>query len=169
MTIRGGGAPSVSMAVKPLCRMDPPLRNFAADAQGCIMVPIRRDRPHTSLWRDEWRPWQVPLRSSCPELQLSGDGSRRIWHCRSGLDTKCPIQVYAGAIKLAVDEPAARVPFAFGTSLVSTGQHSLPTHSACFLDKCSKSPPYTLHHDLGTGRRNPRRSTRTNTANRVAS
>ena len=56
MTIRGGGAPSVSMAFKPLCRMDPPLRNFAADAQGCIMVPIRRDRPHTSLWRDEWRP-----------------------------------------------------------------------------------------------------------------
>src|SRR5215213_1792807 len=56
MTIRGGGAPSESMAVKPRCRMDPPLRNFAADAQGCIMVPIRRDRPHTSLWRDEWRP-----------------------------------------------------------------------------------------------------------------
>ena len=50
------------------------------------------------------------------------------------------------------------------SSLVSSGQYSLPTHSACFLDKCSKSPPYTLHHDLGTGRRNPRRSTRTNTS-----
>ena len=55
------------------------------------------------------------------------------------------------------------------SSLVSSGQHSLLTHSACFLDKCSKSPPYTLYHDLGTGKRNPRRSTRTNTPNRVAS
>src|SRR5215210_9243994 len=56
MTIRGGGAPSGSMALRPLWRMDPPLRNFAADAHGCIMVPIRMDRPNTSLWRDDWRP-----------------------------------------------------------------------------------------------------------------
>ena len=40
-------------------------------------------------------PWQVPLRSSCPEPQLCGDRSRTTRHCRSGLDTKCPIQAYA--------------------------------------------------------------------------
>ncbi len=28
------------MASKPLCRMDPPPRSFAADAHDCIMAPI---------------------------------------------------------------------------------------------------------------------------------
>src|SRR4051794_1492803 len=51
---------------------------------------------------------------------------------------------------------------------VSSGQHFLLTRSACFLYKCSNSLPYTLYHDLGTGRRNSRRLTKTNRANRVA-
>src|SRR3954465_9737653 len=53
-------------------------------------------------------------------------------------------------------------------SQVSSGQHLLLTRSCSFLYKCSNSLPYTLHHDLGTGRRNLRRLTKTNRANRVA-
>ena len=34
-----------TMASKPLCRMDPPPRSFAADAYDCIMAPILADRP----------------------------------------------------------------------------------------------------------------------------
>ena len=40
MTIRGGGDPTKTMASKPLCRMDPPPRSFAADAHDCIMVRV---------------------------------------------------------------------------------------------------------------------------------
>ena len=43
MTIRGGGDSVVkTMAFKPLCRMDPPPRSFAADAHDCIMVRSSR-------------------------------------------------------------------------------------------------------------------------------
>ena len=55
-TIRGGGDPTPDMACKPPTRMGPPPRSFAADAHGCIVVRIQRDRPNTSLWRDDPRP-----------------------------------------------------------------------------------------------------------------
>src|SRR5271157_1644476 len=44
------------MALVPLCRLGPPSRSFAADAHGCIMVPIPMDRPNTRLRRDDPRP-----------------------------------------------------------------------------------------------------------------
>src|SRR5216684_6667690 len=40
MTVRGGGVPVCAMAVMPRKRMGPPLRSFAADAHGCIMVRV---------------------------------------------------------------------------------------------------------------------------------
>ena len=40
-----------TMASKPLCRLDPSPRSFAADAHDCIMVTILTDRPNTRLWR----------------------------------------------------------------------------------------------------------------------
>src|SRR5262249_44066580 len=49
------------MACKPLCRMEPPPRSFAADAHDCIMVPILTDRPNTRLWRDLRARWRAPL------------------------------------------------------------------------------------------------------------
>src|SRR3984893_8266127 len=42
MTIRGGGDPNPRMALRPPCRMGPPLRSSAADAYYCIMVQIPR-------------------------------------------------------------------------------------------------------------------------------
>jgi len=42
MTIRGGGDPNARMALRPTCRMGPPLRSSAADAYYCIMVQIPR-------------------------------------------------------------------------------------------------------------------------------
>src|SRR4051794_2061055 len=44
------------MALRPTCRMGPPLRSSAADAHYCIMVQIPWDRPNTSMWRDAQRP-----------------------------------------------------------------------------------------------------------------
>lgn len=38
MTIRGGGHPKHAMVLKPVSRMGPPPRSFAADAHDCIMV-----------------------------------------------------------------------------------------------------------------------------------
>src|SRR5882724_2340928 len=38
MTIRGGGHPMQAMVLKPVSRMGPPPRSFAADAHDCIMV-----------------------------------------------------------------------------------------------------------------------------------
>lgn len=49
MMVQGGGNPSASMALEPRCRMGPPLRSFAADAHGCIMVRVLNDPPNTSL------------------------------------------------------------------------------------------------------------------------
>jgi hypothetical protein len=40
MTVRGGGSRRSSMALMPKGRMGPPLRSFAADAHGCIMVRV---------------------------------------------------------------------------------------------------------------------------------
>jgi hypothetical protein len=40
MTVRGGGSRRISMALMPKGRMGPPLRSFAADAHGCIMVRV---------------------------------------------------------------------------------------------------------------------------------
>ena len=42
MTIRGGGHPKQAMVLKPVSRMGPPPRSFAADAHDCIMVRSRR-------------------------------------------------------------------------------------------------------------------------------
>jgi transposase len=61
MTNRGSGAPMSDMALAPRSRMDPPPRSSPADAHDCIMVPIRPDRPNTSLWRGRPRQWQAPL------------------------------------------------------------------------------------------------------------
>jgi len=38
---------------KPLCRLGPLPRSFAADAFDCIMVLILMDQPNTRLWRNE--------------------------------------------------------------------------------------------------------------------
>ena len=38
MAIRGGGHPKQAMVLKPVSRMGPPPRSFAADAHDCIMV-----------------------------------------------------------------------------------------------------------------------------------
>lgn len=40
MTVRGGGFPISPLAFMPIGRMGPPLRSFAADAHGCIMVRV---------------------------------------------------------------------------------------------------------------------------------
>src|SRR5262245_66004374 len=42
MTIRGGGHPKQAMVLKPVSRMGPPPRSFAADAHDCIMVRLLR-------------------------------------------------------------------------------------------------------------------------------
>ena len=52
MTDRGGGNPTLHMVYEPRFRMGPLPWSFAADAYDCIMVPIRVDRPNTSVWRD---------------------------------------------------------------------------------------------------------------------
>src|ERR1041385_2195542 len=66
MTIRGGGDPNARMALRPTCRMGPPLRSSAADAHYCIMVQILRDQPNTSMWREAQRPiGELP--SDCPK------------------------------------------------------------------------------------------------------
>src|SRR3954451_3952492 len=98
MTIRGGGAPSESMAFKPQWRMDPPLRSFAADAHDCIMVWIlwiRRIQGCSAMIRACWR---ASLRSSVDSMSLStghveedGGAERR----NSMLDFRRPIQAYA--------------------------------------------------------------------------
>ena len=56
--------PAVDMAQMPTARMGPPPRSFAADAHDCIMVRIRTDLPHTSLWR-RCTQWRAPLGSLC--------------------------------------------------------------------------------------------------------
>src|SRR5262249_43416097 len=40
MTVRGGGFPTSPLAFRPIGRMGPPLRSFAADAHDCIVVPV---------------------------------------------------------------------------------------------------------------------------------
>src|SRR3954470_13276371 len=102
MTIRGGGAPSGSMALKPLWRMDPPLRSFAADAHYCIMVWIlwiRRIQVCGAMVRACWR---ASLRSSVDSMSLStghaeGGAERR----NSMLDFRSPIQVLGREIEVA--------------------------------------------------------------------
>ncbi len=99
MTIQGGGAPRGSMALKPLWRMDPPLRSFAADAHDCIMVWIlwiRRIQVCGAMVRACWR---ASLRSSVDSMSLStghaeeGGAERR----NSMLDFRSPIQVFSNS------------------------------------------------------------------------
>jgi hypothetical protein len=47
---------------KPLCRLGPLPRSFAADAYDCIMVLILMDQPNTRLWRDFRARWRAPPR-----------------------------------------------------------------------------------------------------------
>ena len=77
MTNRGGGAPITDMAFAPRSRMDPPPRSLAADAYACIMVPIRLDRPNTSLWRNRPRQWRAPLGSPSPQAASDAEAVSR--------------------------------------------------------------------------------------------
>src|SRR4051794_13001578 len=112
MTIRGGGAPRGSMALRPQWRMDPPLRSFAADAHYCIMVWIlwiRRIQVCGAMIRACWR---ASLRSSVDSMSLStghaeGGAERR----NSMLDSDAPYKLPPrpaplGAVLL--DQPLAR-------------------------------------------------------------
>src|SRR6059058_2815318 len=93
MTIRGGGAPSGSMALRPQWRMDPPLRSFAADAHYCIMVWIlwiRRIQVCGAMIRACWR---ASLRSSVDSMSLStGHAEEGGAERNSMLDFRSPIQ-----------------------------------------------------------------------------
>src|SRR4051794_39731459 len=93
MTIRGGGAPRGSMALKPLWRMDPPLRSFAADAHYCILVWIlwiRRIQVCGAMIRALWR---ASLRSSVDSMSLStGHAEGGAEQRNSMLDFRRPIQ-----------------------------------------------------------------------------
>ena len=63
MQSRGSGDPtSKPWLSKPLCRLGPLPRSFAADAHDCIMVPILTDRPNTRSWRDSRARWRAPPR-----------------------------------------------------------------------------------------------------------
>jgi hypothetical protein len=73
MMNRGGGEPSTDMALEPRSRMDPPPRSFAADAYDCIKVPIRPDRPNTSLRRDRSRHRRAPLGLSLSDVPATAD------------------------------------------------------------------------------------------------
>ena len=54
-TIRGGGDPTPAwLASRP--RNGPAAPELRRHAHGCIVVRIQRDRPNTSLWRDDPRP-----------------------------------------------------------------------------------------------------------------
>ena len=59
ITIRGGGNPTLNMALQPRFRMGPPPRSFAADAHGCIMVRPHREPPNTRSRRED-----APMASS---------------------------------------------------------------------------------------------------------
>src|SRR3954470_17816290 len=98
--------------------------------------------------------------------QRGRQGPERPSDYRSEHSLKPIIRILTASVSNS-NETAQKIPLK--ALLVSSGQHFLQSHSACFLDKCSNSPPYILNHDLGTGRRNPRRLTKINRANRVAS
>src|SRR5258705_2664302 len=72
MTIRGGGHPKQAMVLKPVSRMGPPPRSFAADAHDCIMVRSLWTYRIQRLWRDDPRPMAssplivVPIAPSAP-------------------------------------------------------------------------------------------------------
>src|ERR671929_1563056 len=87
MMIRGGGAPRRSLAFKPWCRMDPPLRTFAADAHGCIMVRTHMGLPNTSLWCDDRHPV-----ASSPRILAHQTAARLPW-ARLRDRTGCAIDV----------------------------------------------------------------------------
>jgi hypothetical protein len=53
--------PHSTMACKAVAKNGPPLRNYAADAHGCIMVRIELDPPYTRLPRAAAGPRRVPL------------------------------------------------------------------------------------------------------------
>ena len=57
-----GGHPKQIMVLKPVSRLGPPPRSFAADAYDCIMVRSATDLPNTRLWIDDPRPMaKLPL------------------------------------------------------------------------------------------------------------
>src|SRR3954453_24235872 len=99
------------MALKPLWRMDPPLRSFAADAHYCIMVWIlwiRRIQVCGAMVRACWR---ASLRSSVDSMTLStghaeGGAERR----NSMLDIRSPIQAslrgFVPPVHTRTDQPS---------------------------------------------------------------
>src|SRR5437764_9660680 len=98
MTIRGGGAPSGSMAFRPQCRMDPPLRSFAADAYYCIMVWILWIRRIQVCGAMVCALWRASLRSSVDSMSLSAghvEGEGEAERQNSMLDFGRPIQASA--------------------------------------------------------------------------
>src|SRR3954451_19698826 len=73
MTIRGDGDPNPRMALRPTCRMGPPLRSSAADAHYCIMVQIPvGSTEYKYVARCSAPDWRAPLRSSNCDVPETG-------------------------------------------------------------------------------------------------
>src|SRR5260370_3975797 len=150
------------MAYKPLGRMGPPPRSFAADAHDCIMVRVHTDRPNTSLWRDSPRPHgelpsDRPHRTSAgPEpvaARLRAVGRRQPAARRkltqqgpadrvSALDTSGPIQVLRAIVlpqSLLMKAGQAQVPESrsVGAELVGSEQFR---REALFLEELAHQP-----------------------------
>src|SRR3954471_22692115 len=118
------------MAFKPLWRMDPPLRSFAADAHYCIMVWILwicRIQVCGAMIRACWR---ASLRSSIDSMSLStghveGDGGAE--RRNSMLDFRRPIQAPPRPARLRavlLDQPLARPVTAVQRSLLERRRES---------------------------------------------
>src|ERR1700736_2635590 len=99
MTIRGGGHPKQAMVLKPVSRMGPPPRSFAADAHDCIMV--------RSLWTYRIQGcgailrarWQAPLGPfCCPTKKITGARSK------SAVTENAPYKGYPGGLRIVLFE-----------------------------------------------------------------
>ena len=71
---------------KPLCRLGPLPRSFAADAHDCIMATILTDRPNTRLWRDFRTRWRTPPRICSSGCKTTHVDERRFYIVRRGND-----------------------------------------------------------------------------------
>jgi hypothetical protein len=115
MTIRGGGHPKQATVLKPVSRMGPPPRSFAADAHDCIMVRSLRTyriqgcgamipRPMAKLPSDH-RPdhnQRVPPCSGLSKARPGNDGACGQGRATADLDRPCarrPQHVWVGAKK----------------------------------------------------------------------
>src|SRR5216683_6396613 len=85
MTIRGGGHPKQAMVLKPVSRMGPPPRSFAADAHDCIMVRSLRTYRIQGCGAMIRARWQSSPSDHRPDYNQRG---RRARACqRRGLET----------------------------------------------------------------------------------